>query len=186
MADGDRSPVFYSGMPPRDARTRTRSETMSSRRRPAPRKRLILTGVATLAVLAIAGSGVAVLIGSQEPARPAMAQPMSAAELERAEAAIAAGGGAAPGHIVSAELCAAVDAFVAAGDAAADAGDAAADAAVVAAIEQLAAVESPNRQTYRSYLDMTRDAASVPNIADAQRIASDFANAVQVDVSVCA
>lgn len=144
-------------------------------------------GVAAVAVLLVGGPQlVGSIVGAQDTtANPAATTaPVSAKEAAAAKAAIASGGGAIPGHIVSAELCTAVKAYTAAGDSTPTSTDVAPP--VLAAMEQLAAVESPNQKTYRAFVEMTKDPASVPSIVTAQAVAADFAKAVQVDVTTCA
>lgn len=104
-------------------------------------------------------------------------------EAAAAEAAIAEGGGAVDGHIVSAELCTALDSFTAVSAGAASSTDVSPE--TLAAMEVLATVESPNKAAYAGYLGVVKDPASVPSIADAQALSADFTKAVQVDTVTC-
>jgi hypothetical protein len=141
--------------------------------------------VAMVAVFLVGGSKlVASIAGVQTQAAVVAAAPhFSDKEKAAAEAAIASGGGAIPGHIVSAELCAAVKNFQAVSGAAAPTSGVTPEQ--LAAMESMAAVESPNQKTYQAFVSMTKDPSSVPSIDDAQKTAAGFAKAVQVDVTTC-
>lgn len=186
MSDSDK-PIFFGGLPPRETAETSPvvvDDAQSSRRLP---RRMLLTGVGVAGVAIVVAVAVLVLpqvFGASQPTGPAPAATMSAEEQAAADAAIAEGGGAVVGHIVSGELCDAIDAFVAAGDASGDA--AAISPETLAAMEVLAAVESPYQEKYQVYVAMTKDLSSITSAEEAQAIASDFAHAVQVDVTTCA
>lgn len=174
MSDG--GGLFYGGLPPREDTAPVR------RRRPwsLPKLALVFGGVALAGIIAVAAVGTVISGSSEEPPRPAPEQPMSPAELEQAEAAIASGGGAAPGHIVSAELCDAVTSYMALEDpAGVD------ERKLRKRLKQLAAVDSPNQAEYKAFYAMTREPSSVTDVVEAQRVTTDFTLAIQVDLSVC-
>jgi len=151
------------------------------------KRRLIAIVVAVGLVLAAAGAIVVVQLTTQASAssKPAPEEPMAEEELARAEEAIASGGGAAPGRILTAELCQAVSVYMSLGsDESISSTEI--DPALIAATDALASIDSPGQADYQAYAAMTRDPASVPNISDAQRIASDFAKALEVDGGICA
>jgi hypothetical protein len=143
--------------------------------------------IAMVAVMMIGGPNlVASIAGLQE--RPQVAKTsapkLSPAEAAAAKEAIASGGGAIPGHIVSGELCVAVKNFQTVTNGTPTSSTSVAPG-VLAAMEQLAAVQSPYQSTYQSYVAMAKDPASVPDIDKAQKLAASFAKAVQVDVTTC-
>lgn len=150
----------------------------------------IAAGIALFAVFLFGGAslvssltGVGPSATASEGPRPA-APTFSAAEKAKADAAVASGGGAIPGHIVSGELCRSITAFEEAAKGKPTTGSV--DPAVLSAMTTLASVPSPNRIVYEKMVGLTRDPASVTSIVAAQAIAADFAKAIQVDVTTCA
>lgn len=145
--------------------------------------------VSLFAVFLCGGSGlVANLTGIGKPGTATSAfptaQPISAAEAKAAKAAIASGGGAVPGHIVSGELCKALSAFQSVSAGKSTVTDV--EPAVLASMQALAAVKSPSQDEYTKAASLAKDPAGVPSIVDAQKIVADFAKAVQVDAATCA
>lgn len=146
-------------------------------------RRLLWVVITPLVLLALIASATLLprwLAVGEEPSLPAPAATLSADE----QKAVDEGGAAVPGHSVSTELCAAVAAVNAVGTAAAAEADT--SARLVAELEELAAVESPYQQKYQAYLGMTKAPASIASEKAAQAIASDFAKALQIDVTTCA
>jgi len=186
MSDGDK-PIFFGGLPPKTTAAATpvvEDEPSTTRQVPRWVKLGGIGLVGAAAVIAVALFVLPQIFGASEPAAPAPAATMSPEERAAADAAIAEGGGAVVGHIVSGELCDAIDAFVAVGDATGEATEVSPEA--IAAMEALAAVESPYQEKYQAFVTMTKDLSSITSAEEAQAIASDFAHAVQVDVTTCA
>lgn len=129
-------------------------------------------------------SGAAFMSLFDEKPTVAVEQPVSAEEAAAAEEAIASGGGAVPGHIVSGDLCAAINGYIASADESLTSLEVSPE--TISALEIVAAVPSPNQLAYQAALGLLKDPASVPSIADAQAIATDLAEAVQIDVMTCA
>lgn len=145
--------------------------------------------IALFAVFLYGGpSLVASITGVAKPSATAspfpQAQHVSAAEAKAAKEAIATGGGAVPGHIVSGELCKALSAFQTTSAGKSTVSDV--EPAVLASMRSLAAVKSPNQAVYEKAATLAQDPSKVTSIADAQAIVADFAKAVQVDVTTCA
>lgn len=186
MSDGDK-PIFFGGLPPKaSAVSAGVVETDVSSTRRVPRW-MMLSGIGlagAAAVIAVAVFVLPPIFGASEPTAPAPAATMSPEEQVAADAAIAEGGGAVVGHIVSGELCDAIDAFVSVGDVSGEATEVSPEA--LAAMDALAAVESPYQEKYRAYITMTKDLSSITSVEEAQAIASEFAHAIQVDVTTCA
>lgn len=151
------------------------------------RRRWLTFGIAGAAVLLVAAAAIVVptVLSNQQPQAqsPAPELSLSPEEIAEADAAIADGGGAIPGHIVSGELCDAVDAYVAAGSA--DQSATGTSPEITAALESLAAVESPNQRVFSDYLSMIVDPASVSDLEDIQELSTDFEKALQVDITTC-
>lgn len=177
MDDGTPPSFLGHGLPKRAPDT----SSASSSQRPGG----WIIGGSALALLGITGALVVIpTLFAQRPPIDLQAVPtMSAEEQVAADRAIAGGGGAIPGHIVSGELCAAVNAFFAAGGETGSIDPMPAE--TMAAIDALAAVESPSRPTYEQFASMTHDPTSVPTPEDAQRINTNFATAIQVDYTTC-
>lgn len=107
---------------------------------------------------------------------------MSPAEQRAADEAIAGGGGAVAGHIVTGDLCAAAQSYWSLG------GDQEVSAVPheqrVAALEALAGIESPYQDRYAAYLATVLDVEGSSLEAE-QTVAAEFADALQVDIATC-
>jgi len=146
----------------------------------------LAVGVAMIAVFMVGGAALVGSIAGVPPTHGSVqvAPTLSPAEEAAAKAAIASGGGAIPGHIVSGELCAAVKSYFAQSAGANSSTNVSSEA--LAALEQLAAVQSPYQGKYQAYLAMVKDPASVPKPDQVQQLSANFAKAVQVDITTCA
>jgi len=180
-------PIFFGGLPPRTP-AQPAGESVPVRAANPKRRRLVLISTAAAGAVVLAAATavtVPMLLGAQV-AKTSVApeEPMSTQEAIAAAEAVASGGAAIPGHIVSKELCDAIEAF---GKVGKDVGSSTkVTKKQLKAMKRLAAVESPSRDVYERFVDMVSDPEGVTSIAVAQEIATDFANAVQVDASVCA
>lgn len=148
----------------------------------------IAVTAALFAVFLYGGTSlVASITGISQPSSTASPFPqtpkISAQEAAAAKAAVASGGGAIPGHIVSGDLCRALGAFQTTSSGKSTVSDV--EPGVLASMQALAAVESPNQEVYREAAALAADPASVPSIVKAQAIVADFAKAVQVDATTC-
>ncbi|MFF2053684.1 DUF4190 domain-containing protein [Leifsonia sp. NPDC058194] len=144
---------------------------------------LAMVSITLIGGPSLAGSVAGITPHPHAPEPLVTPRPVSSAEAAQAAAATAAGGGAIPGHIVSAELCTAIKGYTAVGNG--NASSTNVTPQQLAAMEQLAAVKSPNQPVYQRYLAMTKDPKSVSSLDKAQVLASSFAKAVQVDVTTC-
>jgi len=209
MSDGQQ-PLFFGGLPPRSslvvepkadklekAKTEKRPAKSPAPRPDRPAKKPSKFGkrtsialiVSALSAMAIVGGLVVSMSmngGELDPtAGPnTSGSKISPEEAAAAEAAIASGGGAIEGHIVSAELCTALAGFSAVS--ADGVSSVQVTPEVLAAVEGLAAVASPNQGAYQSFADMLKNPDREVSIADAQATAADFAKATQVDIVTCA
>lgn len=143
-------------------------------------KWLAVTGVAAALCVGVALAIPGLLASHEEVPVPAPEVTLSAQE----QSAVDAGGAAVPGHIVSAELCDAVQAYTAVESEATAV--TALPAEKVAALEQLSAVPSPYQGEYKAYLAMVKSPDSITSEEDVQLTAVRFADAIQIDVTTCA
>lgn len=177
--DQDNTELF-SGMPKREAVTEAAPEVV----RPAINRRVAIVAGSVVAVVCGVAIALPIILSNAPTAQiPAPELSLSPEEVAAAEEAIAEGGGAIPGHIVSGELCTAIDAYMAAGSD---------DEAIVqttpellAALNGLAAVESPNQKIFQEYASMMNDPAGLTDLDAKQSLVTDFSDAVQVDVTTC-
>lgn len=185
MSEGEK-PIFFGGLPPR-------SDAAAGERRvdvvPSRWRKLLIIGVPVVAVLGLGlvfGPGIAQTIVGTSSAHGDgfVEQPVSPEDQAKAEAAIAEGGGAVAGHIVSAQLCTALDVYVTVSSGSASGTDASPE--VLAAMDALAAVDSPYQDAYRHYASWVKAPESISTIKETQRVASAFAKAIQVDTATCA
>lgn len=187
MSD-DQQPSFFGGLPPRNGLV-SQAPAESGRRK---RSRWSVI-IAAMVFIVAAVTTVTIVIGNMAaPSSSVSAEEQqlseaiaadAAAEQAKAEAIIAAGGGAVRGHVVSPELCKALDGFVAAGGDAMGSQKISAD--LLAATEALADVNSPNQSVYQGFIKLQKDPESISSIADAQAMSADFVKAAQADLVTC-
>lgn len=202
MSD-DQKPLFFGGLPPRDssaaAEVAPESEATAEAAEADDRKldwpkirKWTLFGIVVACVLAASLVAVLAMFPSlTESPIPENIAPghggteYVAPEEETAatEAAVAEGGGAVSGHTVSAELCAALGSFVDVspfGITSANVSE-----VTLAALETLAAVESPNQAAYQGFANLVKDPASVETTDAAETLSVNFAKAAEVDIVTC-
>jgi hypothetical protein len=155
---------------------------------------LLVSGIGTavfVALYAVFMFGGTSLVGNITGLAPTSAatsspfeqQTFTKAEKIEAKTAVASGGGAVPGHIVSGDLCKAVSTFETVSKGKSTVSNV--EPQVLASMQALAAVESPNQKAYAKMAGLAKDPASVTSIVTAQGITADFAKAIQVDVTTC-
>lgn len=152
---------------------------------------LVLTmGAAALAVAGLVDPGT-----SPDEAPPAVENPLIPGEAaDRAEIAaeeetriqeiVASGGAGIIGHTVTAEVCGAVDAIVAAGGGAGGVWPVSPE--LLEATRQLAAAESPNRDEYGAYALLLERVEDGSLDAEGLEIVRDYTQALRADLVTCA
>lgn len=182
---------IFGGLPKRESgstalkeRTDTSADATSRRVGSGLRIRTVAAVALGVPILVIAGIVIInSLSGGSNAQTPAPELSLSPEEVAAAEAAIAEGGGAIPGHIVSGDLCTAIDAYMAAGSD----DDAILETTpeLLAALNDLAAVDSPNQKIFQDYAAMMNDPAGLTDLDAKQSLVTEFSDAVQVDVTTC-
>lgn len=143
-----------------------------------------IAGIVAIVSMVLAGGAfISALTGGGSQEAAFVEQAVTPEEQVRIDEAIASGGGGVPGHIVSAELCTAIDNFAAVGGSAIMTDEVPAE--LITALDVLAAVPSPNQPVYAAFGAFLKDPNAVTNIADAQAIATNAAEAMQFDIATC-
>jgi hypothetical protein len=142
---------------------------------------LVGTAIA-IAVLVAGAAAVSQLAGDLQSS----VDDTTAADSAANDALIASGGGAVEGHVVSAELCTALDAFVlATSNSGGGLSAEKIEPELLTALDGLAAIDSPNQAVYVDFVALMTDPNSVEGIEEASARSTDFSDAAQEDTVAC-